>query len=564
MCAILGRIKTANSRNSGSIELGLKTLSRRGPDSHGVWRSDDGHVELLHTRLAIVDSDPRATQPMTDEANGLIVSFNGEIYNFRELRRELSAYSFKTESDTEVILAAYALRGVKGFSLLKGMFTLSLVDTRARRIWLARDAVGKKPLYLARWDGQVCFGSSLQAISEACRGTREISNEAAESYWNEGFIRPDLAVWKDAQPLLPGEIIELNWSGEELSRSRHAPQPLRLYEGEGLDEVQDAIDGLLEAAVNRRLQDNPNPAVLCSGGIDSTVVTMMAARIEKRGGLDKPLKILTLGAMVPLTNDERYARYAAWRLGKNIEVLRPQFRALSSSVLDCLDIQDEPLGMISFFPLWRLVQAVSDHSRILISGEGGDEFFLGYSAPKRWSQTENSGVPDADARCGSHVTCGPELPSWMSDWGRSMATDHLVGHSFAKVDRASAEQGVEMRCPLLDWDLICYVRSLPYSILAVEPVLKPLLKRQLSGWPSRFINRPKLGFTMNLRYLWGASNYQGLREAILVESQNQFADYLPSSLLKPASDWRALDIFRNFPAVWKLLAWSRFENRNIH
>jgi asparagine synthase (glutamine-hydrolysing) len=97
MCAILGRIKTANSRNSGSIELGLKTLSRRGPDSHGVWRSDDGYVELLHTRLAIVDSDPRATQPMTDEANGLIVSFNGEIYNFRELRRELSAYSFKTE-----------------------------------------------------------------------------------------------------------------------------------------------------------------------------------------------------------------------------------------------------------------------------------------------------------------------------------------------------------------------------------------------------------------------------------------------------------------------------------
>lgn len=564
MCAILGRIKTALPTDSGGIELGLKTLSRRGPDSHRVWRSDDGHIELLHTRLAIVDSDPRATQPMRDDTYGLVLSFNGEIYNFRELRRELSAYPFKTESDTEVILAAYALRGVEGFSLLKGMFTLSLVDTRTQRIWLARDAVGKKPLYLARWAGQVCFGSSIQAISEVCGGTRAVSKEAAESYWSEGFIRPDLAVWMGVRPVLPGEIIELSWRGEELSRRRHAPKPLRVYEGESFDEAVVTIDSLLEAAMNRRLQDNPSPAVLCSGGIDSTVVTMMAARIEKRGGLAKPLKILTLGAMIPLTNDERYARYAAWRLGKKIEVLRPEFRELSSAVLDCLDVQDEPLGMISFFPLWRLVQAVSNHSRILISGEGGDEFFLGYSPPNRWSRLESPDTPDADARCGSHVPCGPELPAWMSDWGRSMATDHLVGHSFTKVDRATAEQGVEMRCPLLDWDLICYARSLPYSMLAVDQVLKPLLKRQLSGWPSRFINRPKLGFTMNLRYLWGASNYQGLREAILLESQNQFADHLPSSLLKPASDWSTLDVFRNFPAVWKLLAWSRFENRNIH
>ncbi len=562
MCAILGRIKTASTIDCGSVELGLRTLSRRGPDSHGVWSSDDGSIELLHTRLAIVDSDPRAIQPMRDVPNGLVVCFNGEIYNYRELRRELSAYPFKTESDTEVILAAYALRGVAGVFLLQGVVSLSPLGTRTQRIWLARDAVGKKPLYLARWGGQVCFGSSIRAISQVCGGTRAVSEEAAESYWSEGFIRPDLAVWKGVQPVLPGEIIELSWRGEELSRHRHAPKPLRVYEGESFDEAVGTIDSLLEAAVNRRLQDNPSPAVLCSGGIDSTVVTMMAARIEKRGGLAKPLKILTLGAMIPLTNDERYARYAAWRLGKKIEVLRPEFRALSSAVLDCLDVQDEPLGMISFFPLWRLVQAVSNHSRILISGEGGDEFFLGYSAPKRWSRLESPVTPDADARCGSHVPCGPELPSWMSDWGRSMATAHLVGHSFTKVDRASAEQGVEMRCPLLDWDLICYARSLPCSMLAADAVLKPLLKRQLFGWPSWFINRPKLGFTMNLRYLWGTSNYSGLREAILVESQDQFASYLPAVLRKRASDWTALDIFQHFPIVWKLLAWSRFKNRN--
>jgi asparagine synthase (glutamine-hydrolysing) len=562
MCSILGRIKTPAFRSGGEIASGLKFLNRRGPDSHSVWRSEDQAVELLHTRLAIVDSDPRATQPMRDEANGLVLIFNGEIYNFRELRQELSGYPFKTESDTEVILAAYALHGVEGFSLLKGMFTFALVDTRARQIWLARDAVGKKPLYLARWDGQVCFGSSLQAMSIICGGSRNVSEIAAEGYWQEGFIRPDLAVWDGVKPVLPGEIVELGWSGEEVSRRRQCPKPVKRYAGEDLEEVHRTLDGLLERAVKLRLQDNPSPAVLCSGGIDSTLVTMMAVRIEQQGGLAKPLKILTLGAMVPLTNDERYARYAAWHLGKKIEVVRPQMSALSKSILDCLDTQDEPLGMISFFPLWRLVHVVSSHSRILLSGEGGDEFFLGYASPERWLHQETSDRTDPDARCGSHVSSGPDLPSWMGAWGRSMASDHLVGHSFTKVDRASAEQGVEMRCPLLDWDLVSYARSLPYPMLAVDPVMKPLLKRLLHGWPSWFLNRPKLGFTINLRYLWGATNYSGLREAILAESQGRFAQHLPSALRKAATDWTARDIFQHFPLVWKLLAWSRFENRN--
>lgn len=562
MCSILGRIKTPAFHSGGEIESGLKFLSRRGPDSHRVWCSEDQAVELLHTRLAIVDSDPRATQPMKDEAHGLVLVFNGEIYNFRELRQEIAAYPFKTESDTEVILAAYALHGVEGFALLKGMFTFSLVDIRAQRIWLVRDAVGKKPLYLARWEGQVCFGSSLQAMSMVCGGARKVSEVVVDCYWKEGFVRPDLAVWEGVKPVLPGEIVELDWTGHEVSRRRQCPKPVMLYAGEDLEEVLRTLDGLLERAVKLRLQDNPSPAVLCSGGIDSTVVTMMAARIERQGSLEKPLKILTLGAMIPLTNDERYARYAAWRLGKKIEVVRPELSSLSKSILDCLDIQDEPLGMISFFPLWRLVHAVSSHSRILISGEGGDEFFLGYSTPERWLHQETMSQSDPEASYGTHVTSGPDLPAWMSEWGRSMSTDHLVGHSFTKVDRASAEQGVEMRCPLLDWDLVSYARSLPYSMLAVDPVMKPLLKRLLHGWPSWFVNRPKLGFTMNLRYLWGATNYSGLRESILVESLDRFAQHLPAALRKPASNWSARDIFQHFPVVWKLLAWSRFKNRN--
>lgn len=563
MCSILGRIKTPALLGGGEIEQGLPFLTRRGPDSFSVWRSEDSQVELLHTRLAIVDTDPRANQPLEDKENGLVLIFNGEIYNFPQLRTQFADYPFTTSSDTEVILAAYALHGAAGFQLLKGMFSFALVDHFKQRVWLARDAVGKKPLFVARWQGQVCFGSSVQALSQVCGGQRTISELAAASYWKEGFIRPDLSIWEGVRPVKPGEIIELDWHGNEVSLDHHCPEIKKVYSGEPLSDVVETLDDLLEKAVRARLQNNPSPAVLCSGGIDSTVVTMIAARIERQGALVQPLKILTLGAMIPFTNDESYARYAAWKLGKKMTVVRPSVRHLHHSILECLDIQDEPLGMISFFPLWQLVKSVSDHSRILLSGDGGDEFFLGYDSPTRWLRDSSYLSNPSPSAPESYVGSGPDIPTWMSAWGRSMATDHLVGHSFAKVDRASAEQAVEMRCPLLDWDLIGYARSLPYSVLSVDPVLKPLLKRLLPNWPRWFVHRPKLGFTMNLRYLWAATQFQGLREAMVMESVDQFAAHLPATLKKPALEWKTRDIFTHFPMVWKLLAWSRFVARNL-
>lgn len=561
MCAILGRITPQGTPPGQHIERGLKFLARRGPDSHRVWISDDRVLELLHTRLAIVDGDVRASQPMENAARQLVLIFNGEIYNYRELRQELAGYEFRTESDTEVILAVYALHGVEGFSLLKGMFTLVLADQQKRRVFLARDAIGKKPLFWARWQGQICFGSSLLAMSAIVGGRREIQAEAVKHYWKEGFIRPDQAIWDGASPVLPGEIIELDWTGAELGRHRHYPRPARIYEGETLDEVIQNLDHLLEQALNRRLQDNPSPAVLCSGGIDSTLITLMAARLEKRGVLEKPFKLLTLGAMLPLTNDERYARYVSWRLGKKLEIVQPRIQSIPSAVLESLNMQDEPLGMISFFPLWRLVRAVSSHSRILLSGEGGDELFMGYAAPKQWHQDSDEAT-DSSNHHGQHVPCGPVLPSWMNRWGRSMNTDHLVGHSFTKVDRASAEQAVEIRCPFLDWDLVCYARSLPYTIQAADAWMKPLLKRLLQGWPSWFVYRPKMGFTMNLRYLWGLSNYAGLREAITMETVQTFSAELPESLRQKPQNWSIVAIFKHFPSVWKLLAWSLFLMRS--
>ena len=142
-----------------------------------------------------------------------------------------------------------------------------------------------------------------------------------------------------------------------------------------------------------------------------------------------------------------------------------------------------------------------------------------------------------------------------------MATDHLVGHGFAKVDRATAEQAVEMRCPLLDWDVMSYARSLPFESLAQAGRSKALLKAQLSGWPEWFLERPKLGFALNLRWLWSLSNFSGLRESIEPEATAMFDRWLPAGLRGEARCWKTRGILKNFQPAWRLLTWSCFLRR---
>lgn len=557
MCGFIGRILDGQIRDDEGLSRALPYLRRRGPDSCAMWQSEDLRIQLLHTRLAIVDPDVRATQPFEDRVRGLVVVFNGEIYNYPELRREFVRYPFATTSDTEVILAAYALYGSVGLNRLRGMYSLVIVDARSRRVLLARDPVGKKPFYISRHGGAVAFGSSVMALLAVQQRAGEINPEAVEFFWRETFIRPDQCIVKGITPVLPGQVVELNWQGEEIGRHLHSPSVGRIYDGEPFEAVVATAGQLLEQSVERRLRDNPEPAVLCSGGIDSTVITKVAVRLARQGSLPTPLRILTLGAVLPLTNDELYARYAVGRLGETVEVIRPNKLHLSRHVRDSISLQDEPLAMLSFFPMARLVASTSGISRVLLTGDGGDEVFLGYGQSAMWRRPEDPSLP---AHTG-HIFSGPPLPPWMSSWGASMVTDHMVGHGFAKVDRASAEQGVEVRCPLLDWDLMSYIRTVPFAMLTQGGVMKAVLKQQLADWPQWFLNRRKMGFVMNLRWLWWLSSYDGLRTWVLPNAQEQFAQWLPPCLTGPAENWSNRNIFRHFTSVWRLLVWSEFLRR---
>ena len=553
MCGFIGWI-SKETIGDNLLERARTFIVRRGPDAQGLWRSRDKHVGILHRRLAIVDKDPRANQPFCDPQSGLTVAFAGEIYNFRELKKQSSSFRFRTESDTEVIIAVFKQYGIEGLSLLKGMFSLAIIDEKNNKIILSRGPIGKVPLYLARWQDNVFFGVSALALTALNNKPVGINDEMVPYYWENAYIHPAASVLSGVRPVLPGWVLELDWQGNVIKELWLQPKKERIYYGESPERVNLEVGELLKQAVRLRLEDNPKPTVLLSGGIDSTLICKIASDICKENS--RVLEVITLRSLVPLTQDEAYARFAARRMNLALRLLRLDLKNMPASVVRAIDLQDEPLGMPSFFLLERLIHAVSARSRIVLSGDGGDELFLGYGRPADWQAKEIN-----ESTGTAQTNYGLEVSPWMSDWAKKAITEDLVGHMLAKADRASAEQGVEMRCPFLDADLINYARSLPFEVLVAGGQTKALLKEQLNDWPQWFLGRPKLGFAYNLRWHWALSNYSGLRESIDKTAIETFSPYLPLPLRLPAYKWRLTDIFANFEAAWRLLAWSRFLER---
>ena len=548
MCGFIGRINTGTSGSAPPpLQSALGWLDRRGPDAWGYWSADDGSLELLHTRLAIVDGDSAARQPLHDAARGLTVVFNGEIYNYEELRRDLLDYPFRTRSDTEVLLAVFARWGVRGLERLRGLFACAIVDGPARRLYLARDPIGKKPLYVATWPGGVWFGSSVLALVAASNRAVRLRQELLAQFWELTHIPAQESIVAGCRPLLPGEVWQFGSDGRLEGRFSCRPAPPS-EPAAGLEEAGDRLSELIDRSVRIRLHNNPRPVSLLSGGIDSTVVTDRMAR-QAAGG-----RALTLGSHIPLDLDEKHARYAARRIAVPLDILPPRAYRTEDAVAWALDLQDEPLAMISFLPLALLVRRAKSYGRILLTGDGGDEVFLGYGTPAAWMDRAAVGrpIPSCD------VVVGVPAPPWMSGWGQQTVGSALLGHMLAKLDRASAEQGVEVRCPLLDWDLLAFVRTLPPRQLFARGRAKGLLKAQLAGWPRSFLERPKLGFPYRVRWAWGARRYAGLREMVSVDSVTAFGDQVPARLRQNPANWTTPDVFRNFNAAWKLLVWSRF------
>jgi len=558
MCGICGKVYFDPQRVviHEELERMSRTLAHRGPDGEGVWTN--GSVGLAHRRLAIIDLRAVAGQPMSNKDGSIWLTFNGEIYNFRELRNELEArgHVFRTTSDTEVMIHAYEEYGRECLNRFRGMFAFALWDSRTRTLLLARDRVGKKPLYYYSGQDHFVFGSEIKALLADPAVPREIDPVALDHFLALQYIPAPLTAFQGIHKLPAAHWLELHDGHIEIGRYwtlRYTPKRT-LSMSDAMAELQ---WHLAEAVRLRLISDVPLGTFL-SGGIDSSAVVAHMAQ-----ALDSPVRTFSVG-FAEATFDERpFARMVAERYGTAHTEL-----VVDASVVDILPRlvwhYDEPFGDASAVPSYAIAALTRQHVTVVLNGDGGDENFAGYDRyitdrlvrrgdivplpvrrvldtwlqciPERWRQRQplqklakiaavmaqtparryarlgGHFTPEArqslytDAFRASVVGADPEgmflevfAQSDAEDWTDiALNADvhlYLADDLLVKMDRATMAHSLEARSPFLDHVLMEYVATLPPCFKLSGIQKKRVLKASLRGLvPDVILDRPKMGF----------------------------------------------------------------------
>ena len=354
-----------------------ETLAHRGPDDSGLWYSAGREAGLAHRRLSIIDLSACGHQPMHDASGRLHIDFNGEIYNFLELRAELEnrGHAFRSQSDTEVILEAFREWGEEFVTHLNGMFALALYDEEKRQLFLARDRAGEKPMFYWRTTGRVVFASELKALFAFPDFPRILDLEALEHYLAYGYVPGELCILEGVRKLAPGHLARFQVdTGEWLDRSYWT---LPRYEPaasghDSLDGLTAQFETLFEDSVRKQLIADVPVAILLSGGLDSSLVTAMAVRARS--------SVKTFTVAFPghgAFNEADHARMVARHFGT--EHVEFNAREADPSLLPVLARHfDEPLADSSMIPTFLLSSTIRTQATVALGGDGGDELFGGY------------------------------------------------------------------------------------------------------------------------------------------------------------------------------------------
>lgn len=357
-------------------------LSHRGPDDEGLWSDADAGIALTQRRLSIVDLSPAGHQPMVSADGRYVITYNGEIYNFQELRPELEARGirFRGHSDTEVMLEAFAAFGIEStVKRLIGMFAIALWDRQTRTLTLIRDRLGIKPLYWAKLDGLFLFGSELKALRAHSGWTPRINRSAVATYMRHNYIPAPHTVYEHVNKLEPGSILSLPWQGEpHIERYWDARQaalaglsdPLRVCDSELINQ----LETLLKDSVRRRMVADVPVGAFLSGGIDSsTVVALMQAADAG------PVRSYSIGFDIDGYDESKHAAAMA----RHLQTEHTELTVTSQQALDVIprlaDMYDEPFADSSQIPTYLVSAMTRQHVTVALSGDGGDELFGGYN-----------------------------------------------------------------------------------------------------------------------------------------------------------------------------------------
>ena len=585
MCGIVGALSLDRPVARDLVIRMRDTLRHRGPDDEGAWWSADGRVALGHRRLSIIDLSPAGRQPMTDGSGSLQIVFNGEIYNYQEIRRDLEAkgHKFRTATDTEVILEAYREWGSECLVRLNGMFAFGIFDAEAGRLLLARDRAGEKPLFY-RTDGRsLTFASELKALFADPDCERVLHLEALNYYLAFGYVPGDQCMVRGIRKLPQGHALTFDMRAATVSVAAYWSLPTELSPVRMSEEdLVDEMDRLLADSVRLRMIADVPVGVMLSGGIDSSLVTAMAARSSSRR-----IKTFTISFPGHGAFDESpYARVVAEYFGTDHVELAAE-PATVDLLPELAQQYDEPIADSSMVPTYLVSRLIRREATVALGGDGGDELFGGYPhhswvqqqarmggwipRPARWAgrnaatkllpvgtkgrnyllglTAEAPGnivqfnvLFDADARrrllaplvSSQWCSTGPEAyksglcrPD-QTPLRQSTALDfqtYLVDDILVKVDRASMLCSLEVRAPFLDPRLIEMAFGRVPDALRATAIERKALSRRLARrlLPRSLDLKRKQGFSLPLTQ-WFKGDWGIFIEDVLTSPQADLFD----------------------------------------
>ena len=401
MCGIAGLVwKSLGSKSTTVLEKMSDSLYHRGPDGAGIWSHSSLNIGLVHRRLAILDVSDAGKQPMMSNSHRYVVSFNGEIYNFFDIKSEIARQTGKTQyrggSDTEVILAALDVWGLEGaIKKLEGMFAISIWDESAQALYLVRDRMGEKPLYYGFSNGIFAFGSELKVFRAIPGFELSVDPNAVSNFVRYSYVEESRSIYKEAKKLPPACYLKIS-----LDNIKAVGEPVRYWDlnniattasrnpfsGSDQQAIQSLDEHLSRIIKGQMIADVPLGAFL-SGGIDSSTIVACMQRESTR-----PVKTFTIGFEEAQYDESRYAEDVARHLGTDHTTLKLTWDQALQLIPRLPEIYDEPFADSSQIPTYLVAQLARQHVTVALSGDAGNEVFGGYNRhqwiPKIWSKTK--------------------------------------------------------------------------------------------------------------------------------------------------------------------------------
>ncbi|MBR5798644.1 MAG: asparagine synthase (glutamine-hydrolyzing) [Lachnospiraceae bacterium] len=554
MCGICGFV----SKKKISLEQ-LKamndTMVHRGPDDSGeeIFPMKEGYsIGLAQRRLSILDLSPLGHQPMHSENGRISVVYNGEIYNFLEIKEELGDYPFRSTCDTEVIIAAYLKWGISCVDRFNGMFAICLYDRETDEVFLVRDRIGKKPLYYELQDGDLYFASELKPLMAREGFEKKIRTEVLSRYLFQQYINAPDSVFENVYKLEPGSVLTFKYGEVNVRKYWDINEVYhRMQENPVTDYAQakEELKELLRLSVKRRMISDVPLGTFLSGGYDSSLVTAIAAEHS-----EAPVKTFSIGFHEKNYNEAIYAAEVAKYLGTDHTELYISEKEMFEMVESIPEYYDEPFSDSSQIPSMLVSKLAKEKVTVVLSGDGGDEFFCGYNiyenvkqaqmldllggmtygvcnlppfkqmkmleklpfrvrviAGNRNPETKTQFGSDNYINCANKMVlsggkpCHYEIESTygVKNWQvRRMLVDmdtYLPGDILCKVDRASMKYSLESRCPILDKDVMEYSFRMSHDLKFHRGNKKRILKDLAYDYiPREMLERPKVGFGVPL------------------------------------------------------------------